>query len=463
MKLSAKTRLILWGTVFITMLVSLKVKATEPGASVENLVIKSNGSTRYSLNWDWPSWATPPESYLIIMKTRGPATATPTDGVSYSNGQSFGGGEVFVIMPGTGSDGVTPVEGLGFSRTSLTEEGVDYWFTVYPYNGSGANTDYRGSNPGEFAFVTPGVVEEPMMQPYFISSSVGALENNAHPVVFSFDKSEYELEHPFETKYLIVYNINEEVSYNPMDGNPDATSSTSWTNLSDGSKARLDQGGVNESVNINVTSEIQFVYFKIFSINKAKSGNSLSTTDANQSSNYLTTDPLTFVAEIPASPNQAPVINDALFTIDENSSNGTDVGTVTGEDGDGDAITYSIIAGNDGDPFLISATSGTISVLNETSMDYESTPTFELTVQGDDGNGGTHTASVTITLNNLNDNAPEIADQHFSLDENSGAGIQVGTISATDADEGALAFSISSGNTSGTFTIDSESGLLYDS
>lgn len=52
---------------------------------------------------------------------------------------------------------------------------------------------------------------------------------------------------------------------------------------------------------------------------------------------------------------------------------------------------------------------------------------------------------------NSENNQPTIAQQSFAIDEHSQAGSSIGTVSATDADNDAL-----------TFTIDSESGLIID-
>ncbi|RLD65651.1 MAG: hypothetical protein DRI98_14520, partial [Bacteroidetes bacterium] len=54
-----------------------------------------------------------------------------------------------------------------------------------------------------------------------------------------------------------------------------------------------------------------------------------------------------------------------------------------------------------------------------------------------------------------NENEPEIADQEFYLDENSGKGTIIGVINAHDPDEGqALFFEIVEGNSKSAFSID---------
>ena len=60
-----------------------------------------------------------------------------------------------------------------------------------------------------------------------------------------------------------------------------------------------------------------------------------------------------------------------------------------------------------------------------------------------------------------NENEPEIADQEFYLDENSGKGTIIGAINAHDPDEGqALFFEIVEGNSKSAFSIDPRTGIL---
>ena len=161
--------------------------------------------------------------------------------------------------------------------------------------------------------------------------------------------------------------------------------------------------------------------------------------------------------------NEAPVINNASYTIDENSPNGQQLGTLVATDPDnGQTLTYSIISGNTNNAFHIGASSGVLSVANSTAIDFESTPVFTLTVQVQDNGTGnlTDQATVTVNLTDINE-VPEINNQSFAVPENSPNGQQVGTIVATDPDNGqSLTFSIVSGNTNNAFQIQPTSGLL---
>ncbi|NOX45940.1 MAG: T9SS type A sorting domain-containing protein [Chlorobi bacterium] len=161
--------------------------------------------------------------------------------------------------------------------------------------------------------------------------------------------------------------------------------------------------------------------------------------------------------------NENPDISTASFTINENSANGTAVGTVSASDPDtGQTLSFSIIAGNTSGAFQINPNSGAISVANSSALNYESNPTYSLMVEVEDNGTGSLTdqATITINLNDVNE-SPDITSASFSINENSANGTAVGTVSASDPDTGqTLSFSIIGGNTSGAFQINSNTGEI---
>ena len=85
------------------------------------------------------------------------------------------------------------------------------------------------------------------------------------------------------------------------------------------------------------------------------------------------------------------------FTLSDGSSVGGAVGSVSATDSDtGDTLTYNIESGNTGSVFAIGSGTGAITVAD--ALDYETTSSYTLTVKVDDGNGGTDTATVNISL-----------------------------------------------------------------
>ena len=99
-----------------------------------------------------------------------------------------------------------------------------------------------------------------------------------------------------------------------------------------------------------------------------------------------------------------------VFYLDENSPNETLIGTVTATDPDQDPLTYTIVSGNDNNAFAIHSTSGDLTVNDQSLLDFETTPEFDLMVEADDGNGGMTIAGVTIRLNDIDEDALGIGD-----------------------------------------------------
>jgi hypothetical protein len=99
--------------------------------------------------------------------------------------------------------------------------------------------------------------------------------------------------------------------------------------------------------------------------------------------------------------NDAPTLAGATFTIAENSPNGTFVGAAAGSDVDGDVLAYRIVSGNTAGAFAIDAATGRITVANVAALDFETTPTFTLTVEVRDPSGLTATATVTVNLTDV--------------------------------------------------------------
>ena len=156
--------------------------------------------------------------------------------------------------------------------------------------------------------------------------------------------------------------------------------------------------------------------------------------------------------------NDAPVVNDQSFSVSEAASNGTSVGTVLASDVDvGDTLGYALSAG----PFAINATTGEITVNG--ALDFDTTPSYTLTVTVTDNGAGTlsDTATITINVTDVNE-APTYNDASRSIDENVAAGTNVGAaVTGTDPDAGqVLSYSIVSGNTGGAFAINSATGQI---
>ena len=110
------------------------------------------------------------------------------------------------------------------------------------------------------------------------------------------------------------------------------------------------------------------------------------------------------------------------FSVAENAATGTSVGTVSATDDDtDDELSYAITSGNTGDVFDIGETTGAITVSG--ALDHETTASYTLIVEVDDGREGTDTATVTITVTDVAENTPpapenlsaSLTDDTFSI------------------------------------------------
>ncbi len=161
----------------------------------------------------------------------------------------------------------------------------------------------------------------------------------------------------------------------------------------------------------------------------------------------------------------APILNDATFTVAENSAVGTVVGTLAATDADTvKVLSYHITGGNELGLFAVNSATGEISVANSTNLNREQLSSVTLTVEVTDSgpvDPRTDTASITINLRDVNEFAPVLDDLTLSIAENSANGTLVGTVAATDDDATkSLTYSIASGNGLGLFSIDSATGAI---
>ena len=131
--------------------------------------------------------------------------------------------------------------------------------------------------------------------------------------------------------------------------------------------------------------------------------------------------------------NDRPTISDSIFTIAEDVSVGTAVGTKTGTDVDGDELIYSITEGNDDGLFTIGSSSGMITIA--TMLDHEAASSHSLTVQVFDAILS-DTATVTVTVTDVNDVTPFFAASSYSasVDNDVVIGTTVLDIDAIDSD-----------------------------
>ena len=141
--------------------------------------------------------------------------------------------------------------------------------------------------------------------------------------------------------------------------------------------------------------------------------------------------------------NNAPTIKTQSFNFSEDLGPNNIIGKVAATDPDGDTLTYSIKppAGLSHAVFRISTT-GDLSLVEGSSLDYETATTHTVMVQVSDGDLSA-TATITVNVIDVEENvSPEIEAQAFSISENSDASAEIGNVVATDANGHSLTYSI---------------------
>ena len=171
-------------------------------------------------------------------------------------------------------------------------------------------------------------------------------------------------------------------------------------------------------------------------------------------------------------PNNAPVFTEgssASREVAENTGSGVNIGTaVSATDTDKDTLTYSL-DGTDAAAFSINSTNGQIRT--SATLDYETKDSYSVTITVSDGNDGSDSISVTISITNIDESAPNNAPVFSdgtsttrTVAENTGSGVNIGdAISATDADADTLTYSLGENTDADAFSIDSSSGQLRTS
>jgi len=168
--------------------------------------------------------------------------------------------------------------------------------------------------------------------------------------------------------------------------------------------------------------------------------------------------------------NEAPTIQPAALRVQENSPVDASVGgLINGADQDaGDVLSWAITDGNVGGAFKIVAATGDgkqaqVQVAQDI-LDFERLNVYTLTiVASDDFDPAlTATATVVVTIEDVNEAPTVVLNGDREVPENSPAGTSIGaSIAATDPDsDDSVTFSITGGDGASLFIIDEETGAM---
>ena len=161
-----------------------------------------------------------------------------------------------------------------------------------------------------------------------------------------------------------------------------------------------------------------------------------------------------------------PVITASqTYSASELSPNGASLGFVLATDIDtvGTLQNWAITAGNVDGIFAINASTGELTIGDNTHLDYETTSSYVLTLTVSDGINTSSSETIAIAITDENDVAPVITtSQAFSVNELAANATSLGTVLASDLDTvGTLqGWTITAGNSDGVFVIDSNSGEI---
>ena len=185
-------------------------------------------------------------------------------------------------------------------------------------------------------------------------------------------------------------------------------------------------------------------------------------TETDSVAGTSTTDTLEVVINVADVNEEAPVFSKDSYNVEigDNAPIGIEVASAPASDADaGDALTYSIIGGND-DGFFTIDTNGKIMIAS--TLENETNNAHELTVQVRDKID--HTDTLDITINVVTSEAPILNIDSYSKTffEATTGNTEIVQFTATDADDDddTLTYSIVGNDYGGRFTIDATTGSL---
>ena len=161
--------------------------------------------------------------------------------------------------------------------------------------------------------------------------------------------------------------------------------------------------------------------------------------------------------------NDAPAFTSTPYavTLNEGTASSVSVFQVSASDEDSDSIVFSFVGITSSD-FTINSVSGEISTA--TLLDFETTPSYVLTVQAFDGNGRKTLSTVTVTITDINDETPTFNSASYNghVTENVAIGSSVMTVTASDGDaaDTSLAYSLSGSQLNSSHFSITSNGLI---
>ncbi|WP_020588981.1 DUF4347 domain-containing protein [Desulfobacter curvatus] len=123
------------------------------------------------------------------------------------------------------------------------------------------------------------------------------------------------------------------------------------------------------------------------------------------------------------------------LNIDENSANGTSVGFVVPIGSTPlSGVEFTLTDPADS-PFAIDISTGEITVANGSMLDYETATSHNITIQVTDSSSNSHSESMTIVVNDVDDDAPTVVNQSMTVAEGAtNRALTLSDLQSADAD-----------------------------
>ena len=361
------------------------------------------------------------------------ATATDADGTATNNTLRYS-------LTGTDSDklNIDAVSGEVTLKASADyETQTSYSFNVVATDNGAGN--FNSGSLSTTQAVTVSVNDLNDNAPVITSGATGSVDENA-------DTS------------TVIYTAT------GTDADGSATNNTLRYSLSGDDADKLIIDATTGEVTLKASADYETQTSYSFNVTATDNG------AGNFNSGSLSTTQAVTVSVNDLNDNTPVMTSGAAGSVDENADTSTVIYTATGTDADGTATNNTLrysLTGTDSDKLNIDAVSGEVTL--KASADYETQTSYSFNVVATDNGAGNFnsgslstTQAVTVSVNDLNDNAPVITSGATgSVDENADTSTVIYTATGTDADGSAtnntLRYSLS-GDDADKLIIDATTG-----
>ncbi|MCD6432444.1 MAG: DUF1566 domain-containing protein [Sulfurimonas sp.] len=207
-----------------------------------------------------------------------------------------------------------------------------------------------------------------------------------------------------------------------------------------------------DSFNINALTGV--VTFKVAPDFETKTSYTFTATvtDGSRSDSQSIVITITDVADV------VPTLADSTATIAEDLAEGGSVGTLTINSAGDRAITQITLSGVDAPNFSV-ATDGNITLANGANLDFETKTLYNLEAVARNAAGYSVPVSLDITITNVVEVAPTLADSTATIAEDLADGGSVGTLTISSEGDGAITLITLSGDGAPNFSVATDGNI----